>query len=252
MALFGDNEKKETVAPSDRPEIPIQQDVTPAPSGVPFDQVNNMKAQGMTDNQIVQTLQRDGYKSYQIFDALNQADLVPAPAQAPQQQAMPLDPLGQPMLEQQPQDFQQFQPQQSPIPQEPAMQPEPQAYPAFQQEVAQQAPAIDENELDRMEEIAEAIIDEKWNELMKNFKKIVDWKERVETKMEGIQKQLDDLKSSMDGLNNSLIQRMGEYDRNMAAVGTDVKAMEKVFQKMLPTFTENISELNRIAKDMKK
>ena len=88
--------------------------------------------------------------------------------------------------------------------------------------------------------------------LMKNFKKIVDWKERVETKMEGIQKQLDDLKSSMDGLNNSLIQRMGEYDRNMASVGTDVKAMEKVFQKMLPTFTENISELNRIAKDMKK
>ena len=242
MALFDNKGKKEPIAPSANPTIPIKQDVTPAPSGVPFDQVNNMKQQGMTENQIIQTLQRDGYQSYQIFDAMNQAGLKSASSQPSDQ----IEPYPQASPEPQLQPQQDFQPQTSPPPQ--------QEYPNFQsQQMSMQnsQPGINEGELDRMEEIAEAIIDEKWAELMKNIKKIIDWKERVETRLEGIEKQIDSLKESMDGINNSLLQRMGEYDRNMTSVGTDVKAMEKVFQKMLPTFTENISELNRITKNMK-
>lgn len=242
MALFDNKGKKEPIAPSANPTIPIKQDVIPAPSGVPFDQVNNMKQQGMTENQIIQTLQRDGYQSYQIFDAMNQAGLKSASSQPSDQ----IEPYPQASPEPQLQPQQDFQPQASPPQQE---------YPNFQsQQMSMQnsQPNINESELDRMEEIAEAIIDEKWAELMKNIKKIIDWKERVETRLEGIEKQIDSLKESMDGINNSLLQRMGEYDRNMTSVGTDVKAMEKVFQKMLPTFTENISELNRITKNMKK
>jgi len=248
MTLFDNKKKKEPIAPSANPTIPIKQDITPAPSGVPFDQINNMKQQGMTENQIIQTLQRDGYQSYQIFDAMNQAGLKPASSQPsdtiePYPQASPETQIfPEPQLKPQ----QNFQPQASPPQQE---------YSNFQsQQMSMQnsQPGINESELDRMEEIAEAIIDEKWAELMKNIKKIIDWKERVETRMESIEKQIDSLKESMDGINNTLLQRMGEYDRNMTSVGTDVKAMEKVFQKMLPTFTENISELNRITKNMKK
>ncbi len=44
----------------------------------------------------------------------------------------------------------------------------------------------------------------------------------------------------------------GEYDQNILNVGTEIKVMEKVFQKVLPTLTENVNELSRITKGMKK
>lgn len=33
---------------------------------------------------------------------------------------------------------------------------------------------------------------------------------------------------------------------------TEIKAMEKVFQKVLPTFTDNINELTKVTKELKK
>ena len=44
---------------------------------------------------------------------------------------------------------------------------------------------------------------------------------------------------------------MGEYDKNMKEVGTDIKALETVFKKILPSFTENVAELSRITKRVK-
>ena len=44
---------------------------------------------------------------------------------------------------------------------------------------------------------------------------------------------------------------MGEYDKHIMEVGSEIKAMEKVFSKVLPTFTENVNELNNITKKIK-
>lgn len=63
MPLFG---KKAEPFPADmaRPSL-----------GPPTDLVIGMRQQGFTNNQIVQALQRDGYASDQIFDAMSQADI---------------------------------------------------------------------------------------------------------------------------------------------------------------------------------
>ena len=34
-------------------------------------------------------------------------------------------------------------------------------------------------------------------------------------------------------------------------IGVEIKALEKVFQKILPGFMENVNELSRISRDMK-
>jgi len=43
------------------------------------------------------------------------------------------------------------------------------------------------------------------------------------------------------------IGKISEYDKNITDVGVEIKAMEKVFQKVLPTFTENVNKIDRLA-----
>ncbi len=45
------------------------------PEGVPTSIVVSLRGQGLTNNQIIQSLQREGYSAKQIADAMAQADL---------------------------------------------------------------------------------------------------------------------------------------------------------------------------------
>ncbi|MFH1916083.1 MAG: hypothetical protein ABIJ21_02360 [Nanoarchaeota archaeon] len=190
------------------------------PQGVPLDQVKAMKAQGYENNQIIESLQRDGYSSAQIFDAINQADLVPGsdlggfpPKGAPAQAAFPA--------------------------------PRAEEY----QEHAHETPSS--YELANTEELVEAIIDEKWNDLIKDINKIIDWKNETETKVVALEQKFDMLKDQFDKLHQAIIGKIGEYDKHILDVGAEVKAMEKVFSKVLPIFTENVHELQNITEKLK-
>ncbi len=101
----------------------------------------------------------------------------------------------------------------------------------------------------RIEEVAEAIIDEKWEELLRNLNKISEWKEKTEAKLNKFEQELAEVRASFDKLHKAIIGKIGEYDQNILNVGTEIKAMERVFQKILPTFTENVNELSRITKN---
>ena len=66
-----------------------------------------------------------------------------------------------------------------------------------------------------------------------------------------IKQEIKDIRENFNQLHSSIIGKINEYDKNIIDVGTEVKAMEKVFEKVLPTFTENVSELKRIVKNSK-
>ena len=101
------------------------------------------------------------------------------------------------------------------------------------------------------EELIEAIIDEKWNELVKDINKIIDWKLAAEGRLSAMEQEIKDLKGEFDKLHQGVVGKIGEYDKNILDVGSEIKAMEKVFAKILPVFTENVSELSRITGDLK-
>ena len=234
MGLFDMGKK------SASPQAGVSQDS----KALPVDQVAMMKQQGLTDNQIIQSLQRDGYKSHQIFDAMNQAELTSGSARQvndmPQQQQNQPDPT-----------YPSFQgrgeasyPQQQPYPPQSFGQ----AYPQMPADMP--APEHDQT-MDRVEEIVESVVEEKWAELTKGVNKIVEWKERTDAKLAELEMRIAELKQSFEELNRNILGRISDYDKNMTNVGTDLKAMEKVFQQILPTFTENINELSRIAKSIK-
>lgn len=217
--VFGFGKKKKEAA-----ALPAQ----PSPS-VPVEQILGMRQQGLTNNQIIQALQKQNYSSSQIFDAMNQADL--SANEIPQGPSLQTG-AAQP-------DFQQPPPQQIP----PQAQPPPPG-----EQYSEPQPEYDN---ERMEETVESIINEKWEELVKDIGKIVEWKNKIESKLSSLEQEFKDLKSNFENLHKAIISKVGEYDQNILNVGTEIKAMERVFQKVLPKMTENVDELSRITKNIK-
>jgi len=101
------------------------------------------------------------------------------------------------------------------------------------------------------EELIEAIIDEKWSELVKDITKLLDWKNATEIKFAKLEQQFVNLKGDFDKLHIGVISKIGDYDKHILDVAAEIQSMEKVFAKILPVFAENVGELNRITEDLK-
>ncbi len=190
--------------------------------GLPIDQIMALKQRGMNNDQIISELERQGYNSSQIFDALNQVNISGGNVG----QNSPNLNIPQP-------DF----PQEQPYTGEQRLEPAPPPQELINRE--------------QIEEIAEAIIDEKWKEFEEDIKIIIDWKEKTDTKIGQIEQQIKDLTNSLNNLHKSIISKISGYDKNITDVGTEMKAMEKVFQKILPSLTENVNKLDRMTKSSK-
>ena len=190
-------------------------------SNLPVDQVRAMRAKGFDNNQIVQALQRNGYSSTQIFDALNQADLLSGAGSFAEPPPLPGASSSEPSASQ---------------------------YGGGYEDSGGGGGIANEE----VEELIESVIEEKWEELSKDIAKVVEWKNDVETKIAKLEQRFESLKDDFDRLHQAIIGKIGEYDKNILEVGAEVKAMEKVFSKVLPLFTENVSELARITQALKK
>lgn len=176
----------------------------PVPPAVPYEQAIAMQQQGMTNNQIVENLQRQGYQPQQIYDALAQAESRGGMEPMPE---APGAPLGQA------------------------------AAPG-------EAPK-------GFEELAEAIVEEKWQEFTRELGKMNEWKDATTSRLDKTEQSISDMKSDLDNLHKAIVSKISEYDKNLLDVGTEIKAMEKVFQKVLPELTGSVAELSRITKTVK-
>ncbi len=223
MALFGFGKKKE--AASGSPFEGLGAEMMPAP----VDRVIGMQQQGLSNDQIIAALQREGFPLNKIMDALTQASS-PPPAPAPMQSA----------------DYVPG-PSEYPLP-APQMQ-QMQQMPAMQQQQYGYAPAQASTE--SFEEIAESIVEEKWKDVSKEVAKTTEFKELITSRLDRLEQSVNDIKGDVDTLHKAIISKIGEYDKSLIDVGTELKAMEKVFQKVLPGLTENVSELSRITSKVK-
>ncbi|MBI5391032.1 hypothetical protein HZB02_06085 [Candidatus Woesearchaeota archaeon] len=205
----------------------------PPPPRIPTDMVISMRQQGLSNNQIVQNLQRDGYSSSQIFDAMNQADVKASVegSAVPLEGDVPENPMQGMMDNSSPSNQSQ----------------DPRAPPGFSMQ------DMGNGRVDKqmIEEVTEAIIEEKWNVLVKNLNKIIEWKNATNEKILKMDQAFEDLKRNFEELHKALIGKVGDYDRSLLAVSSDIKAMEKVFSDVLPILTKNVNELSRVTRDIK-
>ncbi len=194
---------------------------------IPMSRIIDMQRKGLTNNQIIQTLQRDGFSATQVFDALNQANMQPTPQ------------MGRIEMEQPP--WPNPTTTDVGVPGNSNPMPPP---------VQARAPPRTDNDSSN-EELIEAIIDEKWAEISKSVESIVDWKEATGSRLEKLEQRFEDLRQEFDKVHQAVLGKVQEYDKNILQVGAEVKAMEKVFSKVLPVFTENVAELSRITDQVK-
>jgi len=103
----------------------------------------------------------------------------------------------------------------------------------------------------RIEEIAEGLIDEKWDELIGEVKKIVSWKQKVEERQTRLESDLAKLKEDFKTLHQGVLGKLGEYDGAIKDVGTQLHAVGMVFKDVIPQFVENVKELKHVADGMK-
>lgn len=106
-------------------------------------------------------------------------------------------------------------------------------------------------ETERIHEIAEAIINEKWQELLSSVGNIAVWKERVDTNIISIKQEIVRINERFDNLQNAVLGKVKEYDIDMKNVHTEMKALEKVFERIIEPLTSNVKELGKITKELK-
>ncbi|MBI4450629.1 hypothetical protein HY642_01525 [Candidatus Woesearchaeota archaeon] len=102
-----------------------------------------------------------------------------------------------------------------------------------------------------VERIVESVVEEKWKQLQSDEQKQADWRDKVDGRLDKLEQSLSDVKADVENLHKAIISKIGEYDKNLLDVGTEIKAMEKVFQQVLPQLTENVQELGRITRQQK-
>ena len=109
----------------------------------------------------------------------------------------------------------------------------------------------DGNVYERIEEITENIIDEKWEELLAEVRKIVAWKEKVEERQAKLASDVEKLKEDFDVLHQGVLGKLEDYDERMQDVGTELKAVGKVFKDVIPEFVENVKELSSFKNELR-
>lgn len=102
-----------------------------------------------------------------------------------------------------------------------------------------------------IDETVEKIIEERWEKLLSSVQKVVSWKESQEKQLNDLQENLKDFKENFEKLDTKLTNKISSYDRDILDVNSEIKALEKVFQKITPTLVNNVNELAKIADELR-
>ena len=114
---------------------------------------------------------------------------------------------------------------------------------------SQGQPTIDAS---RMHEIVESIISEKFDDMTSNLGDLAAWKEKINHDVVSMKQEILRMEEKFENLQNAIIGRVKEYDKGISNVHTEMKALEKVLERILEPLVTNIKELSKITDEMKK
>ena len=143
-------------------------------------------------------------------------------------------------------------------PQMPAAQPEPQKEEP-EEEMATIQPSLpvaqlayNRTNIEEIESLIESVVEEKWRQAMESFEDFNIWKEKARTEIISVKQELLRLGQRFENMEKAMIGRVHEYDTHVLNIGAEIKAIEKVLQKIMQPLSENIRELDKITKKLKK
>ena len=184
-----------------------------------LEQINQMRNQGMADEQIISSLQQQGISPNEINQALSQAQIKSAVADdyVPQQDTYT------------PQQTQGYstQPQQAP-PEE-----------IYQQDYSPQQEGYADygvatgNSTDTMIEIAGQVFSEKIQKIQKKVDEMNEFKTISQTKIENIDERLKKIEKIIDTMQIKILEKVGNYGRELDKTKKELAMVEDSFGKIV-------------------
>lgn len=113
-------------------------------------------------------------------------------------------------------------------------------------------PSMERVNYDAIEEIAESIIGEKWGDLVKGVGDLKIWKEKIDIDLSGVKQEIVRMQRRFEGLQNSVTGKVSEYGEGIIELGSEIRALERVLEKIITPLTTNIKDLQKVTDKLKK
>jgi len=213
-----------------------------------INQIEQMKAQGIPEEEIARQLRQSGVSPKEIVDALNQIQV--KNSVSTQNEMMNTPPINDefpqeemPTIEEQPDYYSQGIQETQQAPQKNYYTPSPREEPAMQmpqgeqQEYYEQQPTTQDYSggfsTDTIIEIAEQIFSEKSQELQKQIKNLNEFSSLAQIKISETSDRLKRIESMIDKLQISILDKVGSYGQNIESVKKEMAMMQDSFSKAL-------------------
>jgi len=217
------------------------------PSEIPIMEVVELIKKNLSNEEITREMESKGFNLEQISNALNQANIkqeVEGNMPEEQQSVPEAQPQEQPVQ------------QEIPVPEESTMG---QAIPTQEstygaQDQGYQQPYYPQQAgaaYGDVQAIVEQVIEEKWKDMMKDTGDIKVFKARVADDIEAIKQEVIRTQKRLEDLQVAVMGKVKDYNTSVVKIGSDMKALEQVFGKILEPLTLNIKELGRITEELK-
>ena len=231
-----------------------------------LERVMQMKEEGISNPNIIQTLRQEGISPKEIDEALSQSEIKYA-VNGSEEGKMPEG-------EQMEQDMQQennenysgegysrssFQESSEGdtgvidpgVEQQPGMAQE--YYPEYNapQSGYQEYQAQQPVDIETINEMVEQAIEEKTDTLKKQVSSFTKFKEDTGIELEKLSARLKKIEDTIDELQISILRRVGEYGKNVESIAKEMHATQDTFSKIIDPLTDNIRELRELTEGMK-
>lgn len=213
------------------------------PSDVPVQAVLSLRSQGLSNEEIIDQLRDQGFNLQAIRDAMSQAEVksaavtpkmnnnsMPRASQATKTAPKPFPSIEEPELPPLPGEEEGGMPESS----------------MFAEEEK-----IESGKIEEIERVLEEIVNEKWKDVTDKFSRMEESRFKTEAEVKSLSKKVEELTTRLDKLNSILMGRVEEYHKTMQDVDVEVRALEKVMQKLVPSMAEQIKALKDVVVELK-
>lgn len=105
---------------------------------------------------------------------------------------------------------------------------------------------------DKVHEIIEQVVSEKWDDMISKVGDIGSWKQKVEMNIVGTKQEIVRLTGRLENIQNSVLGKVQDYDKGIKGVHTELKALERVLERIMEPLVTNVKELQEVTESLKR
>ncbi len=215
-----------------------------------LERVMQMREQGLSENQIVQSLRQEGVPPREIEESLSQSKIKYALNDNQK-------------MENQEQTYDQgmsksaFQGDSAPVPlpeeysEMQSQSPMQEYYPDYQpQSSYQEYQPPQQFDIETINEMVEQAIEEKNESLKKQISSFTRFKEDSSIQIERINQRLEKVENTISELQIAILRKIGEYGNDIHSIAREMQSTQNTFSKIVDPLTDSIRELRDISESI--